>query len=985
MQLGKWFWLVAICALLASRAHAQSSQTLNLKPFVPASTVDTLGADWAVLRGHQVLDGVPFQIDGAVLFRGTNSAQKAHPGRTNLDNLLVGQKFDVLHLLAATDVSSDNGTAAAKIHFHYADGTENILPVLYGEHVLCWQAVWHKTEDTTNSSTARMAWHGQDSAAAQADKYRCLFHVTLANPSPDKEVRELSIESANTQPGLLLLAATISPISAEKLPDTISAGKNPFPDSRPRNGELARGEGVVKSNDGHPLAHALIRVAAVRDLGTDDKISDTQSPLAGQGAETDDTGHFILPPLPDNHLYRLVIWAEGYETIRYRGMDPKSDPIEVRLKPLTTSSPSPKYVLHGRVIGPGDKPIPFVLVEHDGVGAGGGGGWGGSQGFADGVIANANGEFSFGRDQEFNRLQISIKVPGLAPAHEWVPVTNAIQTVRLVVGATIRGRVLKDGQPLTNMSVGVSGSDRNSEVWAGNFDAKTSTNGEFIFEHLPPDTAWDFYGKMDSFKKYGAMPPRRALTAGDRQTTDLGDLTVQASIHLAGQVKVRNGESLPKGLKVRVGYEDAWDSQSVPVDKDGHFKLDGLSAHLVQVSLDIRGWHLSTTNRSLDNWNPFELTGVLEDNKDDLLLVIEKGNYQYNYYGGTGNGQLPTADQSRSRPLFGAEDSGPPYIILAGSVLDDATGKPINDFKVTPGHKPPVVGPPMAQPRKPLLAKVLEPFARKNNNIPWNERIYWDFARAETNSNGTFSVPFVPLTSTPVLMVEAKGYEPLETDPSPNANTNLVLRLKKGVGPNGIVLLPNGNPAKSATVIFGISQEQFSLSGTSLTSYGNKQAQQTTAADGKFSFDGRSEGRTLFVAHPAGWAQYDLSHGSNNITLELRPWAAIVGTLIDSNGVPQVGVKLALGMAQDWSRGDAMVNIQGQIATDSRGQFVFSNVPPARVNVDKVVPMSGSSWTSRPQTWLVVQPGVTNDLGKVVLDRPPPVPAMDRIKQSLGL
>ncbi len=120
-----------------------------------------------------------------------------------------------------------------------------------------------------------------------------------------------------------------------------------------------------------------------------------------------------------------------------------------------------------------------------------------------------------------------------------------------------------------------------------------------------------------------------------------------------------------------------------------------------------------------------------------------------------------------------------------------------------PGYKPPVpTGP---RPTKPILNQVVEAFGKKT--VAWNEQPFWWMPRGEVVSNGTFSVDFTPLSSTPMLRVEAEGYRPFETDPIPANTTSLVIRLKGGEGPNGVVLLPDGKPAEGATVHYAASLE----------------------------------------------------------------------------------------------------------------------------------------------------------------------------------
>jgi hypothetical protein len=345
------------------------------------------------------------------------------------------------------------------------------------------------------------------------------------------------------------------------------------------------------------------------------------------------------------------------------------------------------------------------------------------------------------------------------------------------------------------------------------------------------------------------------------------------------------------------------------------------------------------------------------------------------------NGQLPSQDWPQARPLSGAEPTGPAPIVLSGRVLDDKTGEPLLKCKVVPGYKPPVST--MAPPPKPLMNRMLEPFSKKT--VPWNERPFWRYAQAETLTNGAFSVEFLRLSSTPMLRVEAAGYLPAETEPSATNITGLVVRLKRGEGPNGVVLLPNGQPAMGASVTYGVSREQFSLTARTLNAYGRPKGMQTTGKDGRFSFPARAEGKTLFVAHPEGWCEGPVERGGDNLKLRLEPWAGLKGTLMYSNGAPAAGVSLALTRRNDWQSGEPFINIQGQVTTDAKGNFEFSDVPPGRVEVQRVIPMPPNGWTYALQTWLFAKPGITNQLGVVLYDQPPPPPAIEALKQKLGL
>ena len=177
----------------------------------------------------------------------------------------------------------------------------------------------------------------------------------------------------------------------------------------------------------------------------------------------------------------------------------------------------------------------------------------------------------------------------------------------------------------------------------------------------------------------------------------------------------------------------------------------------------------------------------------------------------------------------------------------------------------------------------------------------------------------------------------------------------------------------------------FGLTGVTLSSYGEKEGNVTTAKDGRFAFDARDNPQRLFVAHPAGWAEEDVSRRGDNLTVRLERWAVLKGVLVNSNGTPAAGVNLGLTTHNDWQRGDPIINIQGQTKTDANGRFEFLDVPPGRIEVQRIVPMgSGGGWTWVMQTWLFAKGG-TNDLGAVTFDRPPAPPALEAFKQKLGL
>src|SRR5436190_15873291 len=129
-----WFCRTLVLFLFSFTVRAEPFTPLDLKPFVGPSSFDYIKVPWALPRGRHVFDGVPFQIDGAILLFANNLPQQTNPGRQIVEPIAVNTAFCQLHLLAAGQMTAPDGTAIAKFILNYDDGTTNALEVRYGDH-----------------------------------------------------------------------------------------------------------------------------------------------------------------------------------------------------------------------------------------------------------------------------------------------------------------------------------------------------------------------------------------------------------------------------------------------------------------------------------------------------------------------------------------------------------------------------------------------------------------------------------------------------------------------------------------------------------------------------------------------------------------------------------------------------------------------------------------------------------------------------------
>src|ERR1044071_4680430 len=93
--LSLWIGCALVAALRVLYA-AESPEPLDLKPVLGDWPFASMGSDWMLSKGRQVLDGVPFQIDGAILLNASNSVQRSRPGKFKVEHIAVGRRFEKL-------------------------------------------------------------------------------------------------------------------------------------------------------------------------------------------------------------------------------------------------------------------------------------------------------------------------------------------------------------------------------------------------------------------------------------------------------------------------------------------------------------------------------------------------------------------------------------------------------------------------------------------------------------------------------------------------------------------------------------------------------------------------------------------------------------------------------------------------------------------------------------------------------------------------
>jgi hypothetical protein len=125
----------------------------------------------------------------------------------------------------------------------------------------------------------------------------------------------------------------------------------------------------------------------------------------------------------------------------------------------------------------------------------------------------------------------------------------------------------------------------------------------------------------------GVASPRRVRVAADGSTKEVGDLELMPGVRLTGRVVLSDGQPVPQNTRLFVGHGAAWDSRNVLLNPDGTFDLAGIPPESLSLSLNVRGYHMSEKNKSLDRLNGGSITGRVETDTY-LEILFQPGQFQ---------------------------------------------------------------------------------------------------------------------------------------------------------------------------------------------------------------------------------------------------------------------------------------------------------------------------------------------------------------------
>jgi len=351
----------------------------------------------------------------------------------------------------------------------------------------------------------------------------------------------------------------------------------------------------------------------------------------GKRTLTDAAGAFTIPSLSPDLYFELLVVRDGYLPAFVSKVDPTKPAPDAVLKPREAVADL-RRVVRGVVVDEHERPVRDAVVEPQGIKGetpqGPGSMYGAIRGLEPVAVTNDKGEFELAHDQPFEALVLQVEARGLAP-RIFTSLATGAERHRLMVtdGATIRGRLVQDGKPVPNAEIGLKARQRG---WAADLklvgyplpEVRIGTNqdGTFAITNVTPGVEWYLYGKMESLAGRGGAPIVECVTRDDREEVDAGDLSLTPALRLRGKVVLSDGQPMPAGMRVTIGSDRSFDSQTAVLASDGGFEFTGLAKGGYTIFASVRGYRLKPDGNASRR---MDLNLTMDRDVNDFTMTLE--------------------------------------------------------------------------------------------------------------------------------------------------------------------------------------------------------------------------------------------------------------------------------------------------------------------------------------------------------------------------
>lgn len=360
--------------------------------------------------------------------------------------------------------------------------------------------------------------------------------------------------------------------------------------------ERATVTGAVADSAGNPVDHATVMVYSAGVKKGYSEFCPTCWADCGKRAITDSAGKFTISGLNPDLVFTLLVLHDGHSAEYVKKVDPEAAPpdtIKLKTRPEIANV---SQVVRGIVLDVHGQPQRDAVVEQQGVTYQGPRGlstqFGGTDDWIDQIaVTNQKGEFEIAYSKPAVRMILQVTARGMAPRLFTEPTGADRKTLTVEEGATIRGRLLLNGKPVSNAEVGLFTHARNSGSVFSEVKIGTKEDGTFAITNVPAGRVWLVYPKMESLAARGIGGGLvECETQDNGEEVNVGDIVLTTGHTLKGRVVLSDGKEIPPEMRVTLSTDRAWDNQMAVLGPDGSFEFHGLVNGVYTISPSVKGY-----------------------------------------------------------------------------------------------------------------------------------------------------------------------------------------------------------------------------------------------------------------------------------------------------------------------------------------------------------------------------------------------------------
>jgi hypothetical protein len=381
--------------------------------------------------------------------------------------------------------------------------------------------------------------------------------------------------------------------------------------------------GRVTDSSGAPLSHATVFVYKARVRKGYSIFCPTCWVDCGKRAITNSDGTYRIDGLDPELIFQLLVVHDGFDASYLSDLDPAKGLAADGVLAPRHSVDDPAQEVLGLVVDSHGFPVRDAVIEPQEVTARGKSGelqqmFGIPQGLERLAVTNERGEFELGYTQAAKSMILRVSARGAADKLITLPTGSERTTIVVADGATIRGRLVKDGRPVAKAEIGLSAHSQRAGSTFPEMRVGTRDDGTFDISNVPAGRIYYLYAKMGSLASRGlASEVVDCETKTDDQSVNVGDIRVSAAETLRGKVLLSDGRPIPADTQILLSADRAWDSQSMPIGADGWFEFKGLSKGVYEVAPSVKGYRLPDAR---------EPEVLVNRNVSDLIITLLPSN-----------------------------------------------------------------------------------------------------------------------------------------------------------------------------------------------------------------------------------------------------------------------------------------------------------------------------------------------------------------------